>query len=344
MSPSDSVCILPKLEGVGGPASFRARITAGLAARGVQVCLNPDDPTCRAVLVIGGTRRIADLLVARRRGLPIVQRLNGMNWIHRRRWTGLRHYLRSEVNNALLSSIRRFLAVRIVYQSNFTQAWWQRVYGTLRAPGSVVYNGVDLTQYTPGSPVDLPDDRFRLLVVEGHLGGGHEIELESAAKLVQLLSERLPKPVEMIIAGDAPAPVRAEFETRLPGQMFFKGIIPRGEVRNLYHGAHLIFSTEINAACPNTVIEALASGLPVLAFNTGALAELLGDSGCGRVVSWGGDPWKLDAPDVSALADAAYDILSAPESYRLAARARAEAVFGLDAMVDGYLKALFPAA
>jgi glycosyltransferase involved in cell wall biosynthesis len=95
----------------------------------------------------------------------------------------------------------------------------------------------------------------------------------------------------------------------------------------------------LNAACPNSVIEAMACGLPVLAFATGALPELVtGDSG--RVVPYGGDPWKLDNPDILALTEAAVEILQDQSHYRKAARQRAEEAFGMDKMVDRYLDVL----
>ena len=52
---------------------------------------NADDPS-DAILVIAGTRNLLPLWRARRRGVRIVQRLDGINWIHRRRHTGLRHF------------------------------------------------------------------------------------------------------------------------------------------------------------------------------------------------------------------------------------------------------------
>ena len=66
-------------------------------ARGVPVVSDPDDPACRRY---SGDRR--DAPASRNccrpggAGVRIVQRLNGMNWIHRRRFTGVRHFLRSE--------------------------------------------------------------------------------------------------------------------------------------------------------------------------------------------------------------------------------------------------------
>jgi glycosyltransferase involved in cell wall biosynthesis len=101
----------------------------------------------------------------------------------------------------------------------------------------------------------------------------------------------------------------------------------------------LLFSADINPACPNSVIEALACGLPVVAFDTGAMNELvLGDSG--RLVPYGGDPWNLEQPDINSLAKAASEILQNRQRFSIAARSQAEAFFDLDKMVDGYLNAL----
>jgi glycosyltransferase involved in cell wall biosynthesis len=65
---------------------------------------------------------------------------------------------------------------------------------------------------------------------------------------------------------------------------------------------------------------------------------ILGDSG--RLVPYGGDPWKLDQPDIPALAAAAAEILRNRPRFRAAARSQAEKNLGLDRMMDGYLKAL----
>ena len=103
--------------------------------------------------------------------------------------------------------------------------------------------------------------------------------------------------------------------------------------------AHMLYAADINAACPNSVIEALACGLPVAAFDTGALPELI-TKDSGQLVPYGGDPWKLDPPDIEGLAQAAINIINNKPKFDAAARQRAEEVFGLDQMVEGYLKAL----
>lgn len=334
-----AICILPRVEGLGGPASFRARLVAGLQERGVPVVAGPDDPDCRALLVIGGTRHMAELLRARQRGVRVVQRLNGMNWIHRRRFTGAAHFLRSEANNAILSVIRRYVAERIVYQSNFARTWWQTVHHGVAAQSTVIYNGVDLRQFHPDGPHQRPRDRYRVLLVEGHLGGGNEEGLRNAVTLVRMLNERADRPVELMVVGDVPERLRAAYAGEHPGMITWAGVVRRDQIPEIDRSAHVLFSADLNAACPNSVIEAMACGLPVVAYATGSLPELI-EGGGGLVVPWGSNFWKLEPPDLPVLVDAALRILREQEDFRQAARARAEASFGLDSMVERYLEVL----
>jgi len=71
-------------------------------------------------------------------------------------------------------------------------------------------------------------------------------------------------------------------------------------------------------------------------FDTGALPELLSDEG-GRIVSYGGDPWTLEPPDMRSLVAAADEVLLNLGKHRIAARARAVANFDVDVMVERYL-------
>lgn len=333
------ICVLPQLRGVGGPVSFRARLTAGLTARGVTLVDDPRDPTLDAVLMIGGTSRLGDLLAAKRNGVRIVQRLNGMNWVHRKRYTGVKHFLKSEWNNRLLALIRGRIADHVVYQSLFARDWWHTVHGPSGASHEVIYNGVDLNAFTPLGPEKPPQDFVRLLLVEAHLGGGYEAGLENALALAALLARRVPQPVELMVAGDVPGGLRASLHLPTGVRVNWAGVLQRDLIPQLDRSAHLLFSADLNAACPNSVIEALACGLPVVSFATGSLPELLAN-GAGQVAPYGRNYWNLEPPVVEPLAEAAIEVLRAQAQYRPAARARAEEMFGLDTMTEKYLKAL----
>ena len=334
-----TICITPRSLGLGGPASFQTRLIEALARKNVRVSFDPEDNSNSVILVIGGTRRIGQLSSAKRKGVRIVQRLNGMNWIHRKKNTGLRHYLRAEVNNYILSSIRK-LSDAVIYQSEFSRDWWHRKYRDVGADESVIYNGVDLQQFSPSGGTTPPNDINRILLVEGHLGGGYEQGLFSGMQLVKLLNQRMPKPVELLVVGDVPAEIRVQAET-ISTNVVWRGIVKREEIPAIDRSAHLFYSSDINAACPNSVIEALACGLPVIGFDTGALPELVPPS-AGRIAKYGGDVWNLDKPNIYALADGAQAVLSDIENFRLGAREFAEEHFDIDRITDQYLKVLFP--
>jgi len=345
------ICLTPALRGVGGMVSFQNKLIIGLKARGFDVTHDLRNGPFAAVLIIGGTRQISKLVQLKRQGIRIVQRLDGMNWLYRRIRTGTRHYLRSIYGNQLLELIRTHLADSLVYQSKFAQGWWEREYGSSRATHTVIYNGVDLGIFNPHGKQNLPEDRVRILMVEGSLMGGYEIGLESAANLAAGLEERLinshshfrGKPVDLMIVGQVTDSVRACWSDLLARQskaqqvrIEWVGLTPHEQIPEIDRSAHLVYSSDLNAACPNSAIEAMACGTPVIAYDTGALSELLAEEG-GRVASYGGDPWKLDPPNIFSLVEAAYDVLLNIVDYRSSARNRAVAMFDVNLMVERYL-------
>lgn len=335
-----AICVLPPLSGLGGPASFLARLTAGLQARGYPVIHAPLNDDCKAILLIGGTTRyLPALWQARRRGIRIVQRLNGMNWLHRQHRVSLRYYLRCEWNNYVLATIRRQLANRIIYQSRFSQSWWERVYRPLEKRTVVQYNGVDLSEFSPLGEHQRPDDHWRILVVEGQMGGGYEQGLEHAVQAVRLVQRQTMRPVELMVVGNVWQGALTRWRQEHDITITWLGVVERQRIPEIDRSAHVLFSADLNAACPNSVVEALACGLPVTGFATGALPELVTD-GSGELAPYGGDVWKLEPPNLPALAEAMLKILTDQESYRRAARRRAEQVFDLQQMIDAYLEEL----
>ena len=330
--------IVPRVHGVGGMVSFRDKLSSGLQKRGVEVSDDPDDG-CDALLVIAGTRDLGQLRRARKRGVRVVHRLDGINWLHRKHRTPARVFFRAETANLLLAFIRRFHADRVVYQSEFIKSWWEDWYGRTRVPSRVIYNGVDLERYSPSGSGERPKDSVRIMVVEGSLVHGHEVGLSWAVGLAEKLKEIQPLPVELVIAAEVAESQKEYWKSRSRVPVNFLGVVPRERIPELDRSAHFYFSAEINPPCPNSVVEALACGLPVVGFGMGSLPELV-TAEAGAVTFYGGDPWKLDTPNIPALAAAAADMLKELPRFQAGARARGESAFGLDAMVEKYLEVL----
>lgn len=330
----DKICILPPQLGLGGPASFQSGLVNTFRSRGVEVVRDPLDPSVTAILLFGAAQNLGVVWQAQKNGIRVVQRLNGMNWVHRKKFTGVRHFIKAEAGNLKLRRVRQ-MADRVIYQSQFACDWWEREHGVLEKPQTVIHNGVDLTLFSP-EPENKPADRYRLLMVEAHHGSGYEQGLHSAVQLLHDLSAMLAKPCELVVVGE----VSLELQRRvaMPG-ITWLGIVKHTEIPNIDRSAHLFFSGDINATCPNAALEAMACGLPVVAYDTGAMRELVSPE-AGRVVPYGGNVWQLEKPDGSALAQAAQEVLNGQEEFSRGARLHAEQHYAIQAAADRYLKVL----
>ncbi|MBI3161471.1 MAG: glycosyltransferase family 4 protein [Chloroflexi bacterium] len=334
------ICIVPRVEGTGGMASFRLKFEEGLRVRGIDLTHKLGD-NADAVLVLAGTRFIPDLGRVRRRGIRVVQRLDGINWVHRVKWSGVRYTVRAVYGNAMLALIRNRFADRVIYQSEFIRGWWQDWYGVANAPATVIHNGIDLDAYAQSGEGDRPTDRYRMLLLEGSLARGLNSGLFHAVEAAKKLSEKYP--MEVVVAGTVDESTQWKINSVISEvknlSIKFLDTVPRADVPKLARSSHLMYSAEVNPPCPNSVIEALACGLPVIGFDTGSLKELVGGE-AGVIVPYGANPWKLETPNIAGLAASAESVLEKQNQFRAAARRRAEEKFGLDAMVEAYLKVL----
>ncbi len=317
------ICIVPRVEGPGGVTSFRLKFENGLRSRGMDVT---NDPSQKAdvILVLAGTRHLLPLWRARRGGTRIVQRLDGINWLHRVRWAGPRYTVRAIYGNANLSFIRRRLADHVIYQSEFIKSWWEDWYKPVRVPASVIINGVDLDRYTPHGLHERPSGHYRLLIVEGSLAGGQNYGIFNAVSLADALSKKFK--IELMIVGRVDGRTKHKLKHLNTFRIQFMDTVQREHIPWLMRSSHALFSAEVNPPCPNSVIESLACGLPVIGFDTGSLSEIVrGDAG--RLVPYGANPWKLQTPDIPALASAAVEVLDEQDRFRTLARARARVFF-----------------
>ena len=336
---SKSICILPHLSGIGGPASFQSKLKTGLKEHGISVHHDPSRDDTATILVIGGTHQLIDLFRARKRGIRIVQRLDGINWLHKKTHTGLRHYLRSEWFNYLLAIIRQRFAHHIVYQSKFSREWWQKAYGAVNATSNMIYNGVNLKTFSPQGSRSLLDKKIHLLIVEGSFYGGYEFDLINTIDLANSLAKKLCKKVDLIVVGKVPEQMKKKTALSHDVYVHWRGIVPHKNIPSLNRSSHLFFSSEINAACPNSVIEAMACGLPIVSYATGSLPELIAQD-AGKIVPYGSNYWNLEKPNTSALVEAAIEVLNHQPEFRQAARKRAEKLFDVNQMVEKYIDVL----
>ena len=321
-------------ESIGGPGSFQQRLIRELKKSGWRVVYPKDKILPDVILVVGGSRRLFWLLWCKRSGSRIVHRLDGINWRHRVLRVSLRYKIVSEIRNFLARIVRRYLADVVIYQSRFVRDWWNSDYGITRCDSVIIHNFVDCAEFRPRqeqhskSPI--------IICAESRV-----VNDPISRFIIRSLSERLC--VQGKIRGIHVLGGLGEEEieewSSLPGIKLI-GPVPRAEMPWYFQQADIFLNLDINAACPNAVIEAMASGLPVVGFNTGALGEMVPKS-AGALADYGGNPWDLDVPDCDELTRQINVVIPNIKPMSREARLVAEAKFSSEYAREKYIKLLF---
>jgi len=148
----------------------------------------------------------------------------------------------------------------------------------------VIPNGVDIEQFSPGKEVS-EDTVIRILVVS-RLTPRKGIRF--LIRAMKMLHETHPKQkIELLVAGggDEEATLKALAESEgVSDQVRFLGRVSHDELPRVYRTADIFCLPSLNEGMSNTVLEAIASGLPVVATVTGGTDELVTDGENGYFV------------------------------------------------------------
>lgn len=202
-----------------------------------------------------------------------------------------------------------------------------------------VYNGVDTRRFRPadegramiaGSPFAQSD--LWLIGTVGRLQAVKDQVLLARAfvRAIELAPAARAR-LRLVIAGDGPlrgAVQRVLQDGGVEGLAWLAG--ERNDVPELLRGLNAFVLPSLAEGISNTILEAMATALPIVATNVGGNAELLEDHRTGRLVPAG---------TVDTMASALLEDFERPEEAGrrgCAARIDVEKRFSLDAMVAAY--------
>jgi sugar transferase (PEP-CTERM/EpsH1 system associated) len=231
---------------------------------------------------------------------------------------------------------RRAVQLHVAMSQDIAR-WLEQSVGVPSAQVRQIYNGVDTSRFRPDGPCpgDLPWSGSDLLTV-GTVGRLDPIKNQlGLLRAFRAILDRRPDlraRARLIMVGDGPLQrelIEARTELGLADVAWLAGA--RNDVPELMRAMDVFVLPSHNEGISNTILEAMASGLPVVAAAVGGNPELVVDGATGAL-------WDDGEP--LALQDALLRYLDDPGLRRAHGAAGATRVarhFSLDAMVNGYL-------
>ena len=183
---------------------------------------------------------------------------------------------------------------RVVAATSYEQRLLRQVYGVPRPCVEVIPLGVDPERFKPGSrtvaraALEFPDaDQIVLAVGRIEPLKGLDILIRAAALVTDRSRLRL-----LIVGGDEQA--RPEFdrltaiaeEVGVAELITFVGAIPHEQLPDYYRAADVVVMPSFAESFGLVAVEAMASGVPVVASRVGGLASTVADGRSGYLVPW----------------------------------------------------------
>lgn len=266
-----------------------------------------------------------DLL--KRRGIPIVHNQNGVFY---KAW-----YAGDWAAQNRRMALSYHAADWVFYQSEFCRRAADRFLGSRAGRGEILYNAVDTARYAPAQD-SAARDGYRFLIT-GKIGNHLFYRLESSIAGLRMARDG-GLDARLQVAGWVESEARLRSEALaarlgLSDKVSFSGPYTQEEAPGIYRNADAYIMTKHNDPCPNTVLEALATGLPVLYSDSGGVPELVGVE-AGVALSCPED-WEVPhTPTAEAIGEGMLCIAANHDAYSAMARRRAIERFDIGHWID----------
>jgi sugar transferase (PEP-CTERM/EpsH1 system associated) len=241
--------------------------------------------------------------------------------------------------NILRRAVRPFVRQYIAVSTDLTQ-WLIDTVGVRSDRVTQIYNGVDMVKFSPRKSTGerafpegfAPSDAF----IVGTVGRLEPVKdpitlIQAFLKLVQS-NKTARRRVRLIVVGDGCLCKQANELLRnshaenlawLPGE--------REDVPGLMRAKDLFVLPSLREGISNTILEAMATGLPVVATNTGGNPELVSPRETGELI-----PYSNSVAMAAAIGSYFSDPCKVSAHGRNA-RQKVECQFSMQAMINGYI-------
>ena len=308
--------IFPSLPSKGGPGSFQIRLTNELkkSEKINVISVNNKSFNADTILVVNGTKRLFWLFINKFKGVQIIHRIDGINTNYNFKDNTPKGLLLKLIRTFLVIFIANFLADKLIFQSNYIKKTFSK-YVIFNKNYKVIYNGIEIKNSN-----ELNDKNIEIVCVEGELNDDFSVQiLNSISDLKINYIGSIKKKI---------------FKNIINKNIIYHGFISRKAVLKILLNSKLYLSLEKNPPCPNSVIEALSLGIPVVGFDTGSLKELVGDAGV--IVKLYNTGNNISKKSINELNEAISFVLKNYHSFSLKAKNRSKIDFNISKITHEY--------
>jgi glycosyltransferase involved in cell wall biosynthesis len=191
----------------------------------------------------------------------------------------------------------------------------------LRVPSGVISNGVDLGTYRPGPADQEIRDRYGLAADRPVILSVGRLSREKGVDVLLEAAVRLTQDAQVAVAGSGPDEARLRSRAGrlgLAGRVRFLGYVPGPDLPAVYRLADVFAIPSAAELQSLTTMEAMATGLPIVAADAYSLSELVYHGSNGLLVTPGRADELAGSLD-ALLADPALRATMADESLRIIA-------------------------
>lgn len=197
----------------------------------------------------------------KRQGGYIIQRLDGIYYPSK-------HGEQYRTFNKEAKKIYQDYTDVVVFQSRYSQAQCFAMFGE-RDNYQIIINGVDTSIFYPAQSRENTRIEGKIQFVT--TGRFRNIDmLEPVVKALDMLKDQIN--FELTVIGPVVNPQLEPYFQRT--YIRHIEVLPLAKIAEVLRSSNIFIYSHLNPPCPNSVVEAISCGLPVIGFDSGAMAEL----------------------------------------------------------------------
>lgn len=321
------------IKDIGGVATFAEKFSKKLTENKIEVTFTFDWDFDILFIIADCplSKYFQSLFVAKILKKKIIQRLDGIytpsSSVGKLYW----------LYNLKMKIIHDYFADFVVYQSRYSKSAWETICHKKKRCWTIIYNGVDMEKIKPQETDRQRNTPIRLLTFAKFR---RRDQIEPLITSVKLLD---PKKYSFDIFGSYNDNLKSIFSPLEKSEnIHFHGKLPHEKLLEKI-SKYDIFLFSDQSACPNSVIEAMAAGLPVVAFDRGSIPELMEPGRNGYIAKTEKhnpflDPYPFTNKSFVEFSRRIEKIVPDLEKYKKNSRLIAEKRFNLEQSSKEYIK------